>query len=130
MARAYKDRKVYGCLILNRLASELDLDLHQPELSGKLDQILSSPPPGLSKEEVKHEIRSNHFMTNRILEDLESEGLVSIDKVDGRYAITITRDGVLYIRKYNEFYLKIYREQIRDHYRYSGVPHWAREVEK
>jgi hypothetical protein len=25
MARAYEDRKVYGCLILNRLASELDL---------------------------------------------------------------------------------------------------------
>jgi predicted transcriptional regulator len=129
MSRTYKDSKIYCCFTLNRLVSELGIDLYQPGLEAKLDRILAGDPPGLSKEEIKHEIRSNHFMTNKVIEQLEEEGLVRVVKNDGRYEIRITKAGVLYIQKYNEFFFKIYEEQIRDHYRYRGMPHWANKDE-
>jgi len=52
---------------------------------------------------------------------------VTVEAVDGRYRIRITRDGVMHIRRYNEFYRKIYEEQIRDHYRFRPPPYWLRE---
>ncbi len=130
MARTYKDYKIYCCLALNRLVSEIGIDLYQPDLEGKLDQILESVPRGVSKEEIKHEIRSNHFMTNKVIEELERQGLVEVKVSDGRYSIMITKEGVLYVRRYNEFFLRIYKEEIRDHYRYHGLPHWARGTGK
>ncbi|NYT11332.1 MAG: hypothetical protein GKC03_02125 [Methanomassiliicoccales archaeon] len=129
MARVYKDYKVYCCFTLNRLVSELGIDLYQPGLEDKLDEILKGQP-SISKEEIKHEIRSNHFMTSKVIEKLEEDGLVKVEKVEGKYGIKITKEGVLYVRKYNQFFMSIYREQIRDHYRFGGMPHWAREVEK
>ncbi len=128
MVRVYKDYKVYCCFALNRLVSELGIDVYQPDLEEKLEEILSDPPT-VSKEEIKHEIRSNHFMTNKVIEKLEEDGLIEVDKVDGKYRIKITKEGVLYVQKYNKFFLSIYQEQIRDHYRYGGIPHWARDTE-
>ncbi len=126
-SRVYKDYKIYSCFVLNRLVSEVDIDLYQEGLEEKLDHILESGQPGLSKEEVKHEIRSNHHMTNKVLENLQEDGLVTVDKQDGRYRVRITREGVLYLRKYNAFYKEIYEEQIRDHYRFRGeLPFWLR----
>ncbi|HUL39305.1 MAG TPA: hypothetical protein VLU38_03350 [Methanomassiliicoccales archaeon] len=130
MSKTYKDHKIYCCFTLNRLVSELGFDLYQEGLEGKLDSILASHGRGLSKEEIKHEIRSNHFMTNKVLEKLQEDRLVEIVEKEGHYEVFITREGVLYVRKYNEFYLSIYREQIREHYRYRSLPHWARGAEK
>ncbi len=130
MSKSNKDSKIYGCFTLNRLVSELGIDLYQPGLEGKLDQVMSTDRPGVSKEEIKHEIRSNHFMTNKVIEQLEQDGLVRVEKIEGRYEIKITRSGVLYVRKYNEFFLSIYEEQIREHYRYRGLPYWAHRDEK
>ncbi len=125
MSRIYKDSKIYCCFTLNRLVSDLGIDLYQTYLEEKLDEVLKEQR-GLSKEEIKHEIRSNHFMTNKVIELLEGEGLVEVESKEGRYMIKITKAGVLYIRKYNEFFQKIYEEQIREHYRYRGIPYWAR----
>jgi predicted transcriptional regulator len=130
MSRTYKDHKIYGCFVLNRLVSELGIDLYQPDLERKVDQILGAQKDGISKEEIKHEIRSNHFMTNKVIERLQEDGLVVVDHLDGRYQVRITREGVLYVRKYNEFFLSIYKEQIQEHFRYRGLPHWARGTEK
>ncbi len=130
MSRPYKDYKIYCCFTLNRLVAELGINLYQPDLESKLDRLLNDNVPGISKEEVKHEIRSNHFMTNKVIEKLQEDGLVTVDLREGRYQVRITRQGVLYIRKYNEFFMNIYAEQIRDHYRYRGLPHWARDAEK
>ena len=130
MSKTYKDYKIYCCFTLNRLVSELGIDLYQEGLEGKLDDILASRPNGISKEEIKHEIRSNHFMTNKVLEKLLEDDLVRIEEREGRYEVSITREGVLYVRKYNEFFLSIYREQIQEHYRYRGLPHWARGAER
>ncbi len=120
--RVYKDYVIYGCFVLNRLVSELDIDLYQENLEGKLDAVLEGAGEGLSKEEVKHEIRSNHHMTNKVLERLVEDGLVTMERREGRYRVQITEKGILHIRKYNEFYKEIYREQIRDHYRYRELP--------
>jgi predicted transcriptional regulator len=130
MSRAYKDYKIYCCFTLNRLVGELGINLYQPDLESKLDRLLTDEVKGISKEEVKHEIRSNHFMTNKVIEKLVEDGLVTVDHVDNRYQVRITKAGVLYIRKYNEFFMNIYAEQIRDHYRYRGLPHWARAQDR
>lgn len=127
MPRAYKDHKIYCCFTLKRPVGELGINLYQPDLESKLDRILTSYVRGTPKEEIKHEIRSNHYMTNKVIERLTEDGLVTVEKIDNRYEVRITKKGVLYIRKYNEFFLNIYSEQIRDHYRYRGMPHWARE---
>jgi predicted transcriptional regulator len=126
MSRSYKDHKIYSCFALNLLVSKLDIDLYQDGLEDKIDKVLADHPGGVSKEEIKHEIRSNHYMTNKVIEKLVEDGLVTVEARDGRYEVRITREGLLYIRKYNEFFLSMYREQIEEHYQYRGVPHWVR----
>ena len=125
-SRPYKDLVIYGCFILNRLVAATGFDLAQDGLQEKLDGLLARQE-GISKEEVKREIRSNHFMTDRVIDALVEDRNVTIEVSEGRYRIRITREGVLHIRKYNEFYRKIYEEQIRDHYRFSKAPFWLRD---
>ena len=125
-SRPYKDLVIYGCFVLNRLVADMGIDLYQDALESKLEIVLPNQR-GMSKEEVKREIRSNHFMTDRVIEALQKERHVGVEVVDGRYRIRITREGVLHIRRYNEFYRKIYTEQIRDHYRFTTAPFWLRD---
>ncbi len=125
-SRPYKDLVIYGCFVLNRLVADMGIDLYQDGLDSKLGLVLPSQR-GMSKEEVKREIKSNHFMTDRVIEALQKDGHVTVQVVDGRYRIRITREGVVHIRRYNEFYLKIYQEQIRDHYRFMKAPFWLQE---
>ncbi len=129
MSRSYKDFKIYACFTLNRLVSELGIDIYQPDLESKLDRILAEDRPGLSKEEIKHEIMSNHFMTNKVLDFLVEQNLVRIEEKEAQYEVRITREGVLYVRKYNEFFFNLYEEQIRQHYRYRGLPAWAKDLD-
>ena len=126
-SRPYKDFVIYGCFVLNRLVAGLDIDLYQDGLEGKIDGVLADRKASLSKEEVKREIRSNHVMTNKVIEALVKDGLVAVRESEGRYRISITTAGILHIRKYNEFYRRIYQEQIRDHYRYRPAPYWLRD---
>src|SRR5204862_6771474 len=93
---------------------------------GKVEVVLPRQV-GMSTEEVKREIKSNHFMTDRGIEALQKEGHVAVEETEGRYRIRITREGVLHIRHYNEFYRKIYDEQIRDDYRFTTAPFWLRD---
>jgi hypothetical protein len=125
-SRPYKDLVIYGCFVLNRLVADMGIDLYQDGLEDKLARILPTQR-GLSKEEVKREIRSNHYMTDRVIEALQKDGHATVEVVEGRYRIRITREGILHIRRYNEFYQKIYEEQIRDHYRFTKAPFWLRE---
>ena len=125
-SRPYKDLIIYGCFVLNRLVAEMRIDLYQEGLDAKLALVLPNQH-GLSKEEVKREIKSNHFMTDRVIESLEKEGHATVEVVEGHYRIRITREGVLHIRRFNEFYRKVYQEQIRDHYRFTKAPFWLRD---
>ena len=125
-SRPYKDLIIYGCFVLNRLVAEMGIDLYQDGLDTKLALVLPNQH-GLSKEEVKREIKSNHFMTDRVIESLQKEGHAAVEVLEGHYRIRITREGVLHIRRFNEFYRKVYQEQIRDHYRFTKAPFWLRD---
>ena len=122
----YKGLEVYCCLALNRIAQQLGIDLNQAELEAKLDEILKDRNKGVPKVELSYELRSNHYMTNKVLEVLEEEGLVTVEKVtDGReYQVKITKKGVLHLSKFNQFYSVIFKKYILDHYRYSSLPSW------
>lgn len=120
----YKGLEVYCCLALNRVASQLGIDIYQPELEPKLDGILAERGQGVPKVDVSYELRANHHMTNRVLEILEEDGLVEIEKAEREYRVKITRKGVLHLRRYNEFYSAIFKRYILDHYKYSSLPSW------
>ena len=122
----YKGLEVYCCLALNRIAQQLGIDLNQADLETKLDDILKDRNKGVPKVELSYELRSNHYMTNKVLEVLEEEGLVTVEKVtDGReYQVKITKKGVLHLSKFNQFYSVIFKKYIIDHYRYSSLPSW------
>ena len=122
----YKGLEVYCCLALNRIAQQLGIDLNQADLEAKLDDILKERNKGVPKVELSYELRSNHYMTNKVLEVLEDEGLVTVEKLtDGReYQVKITKKGVLHLSKFNQFYSVIFKRYIIDHYRYSSLPSW------
>jgi len=126
-SRPYKDLIIYGCFVLNRLVSELGINLVQEGLEEKLDGLLAATPAFLTKEQIKREIRSNHFMTTKVVDALAKEGWVRVEEQEGRYRIHLTREGVLHVRRYNDFYRRLYQEQIRDHYRYRAPPGPLRE---
>ena len=81
----------------------------------------------MTKEQVKREIRSNHYMTTKVIEALRNQGLVRVEESEGHYRIFPTREGILHVRRYNEFYRRVYQEQIRDHYKYRPPPGPLRE---
>lgn len=124
MPGQYKDSKIYSCFVLNRLVSEMGIDLYQSGLEEKLERIMAERSRPLSKEEVKHEIKSNHYMTEKVIGTLLADELIRVEKEESRYRIYITKKGVLHVRKFNEFYKEIYREQIKDHYRFRQMPYW------
>jgi len=122
----YKGLEVYCCLALNRIAQQLGIDLNQADLEAKLDDVLKEKNKGVPKVELSYELRSNHYMTNKVLEVLEEEGLVTVEKEpNGReYQVKITKKGVLHLSKFNQFYSVIFKKYIIDHYRYSSLPSW------
>jgi len=124
--KVYKGLEVYSCLALNRIAAQLGIDLMQTELESKLDGILKDRGKGIPKVDISYELRANHHMTNKVLEVLEEEGLIEIQKEDeGReYRVRITKKGVLHLRKFNQFYSVIFKRYILDHYKYSNLPSW------
>jgi predicted transcriptional regulator len=124
--KIYKDYKIYSIFALNRLVLDLDIDIYQDNIEEKLDEILASRDSSVTKEDIKHEIRSNHYMTNKVLKKLESDGFVTITKRNNQYTIRITKKGIMHLRKFNEFYMEIYNEQIRDHYKYVRPPSWVK----
>lgn len=112
------------CLTLNRLVMELDIDLYQEGLEDKLDEILDQSKPKVPKSEISYEIKSNYQMTNKILNKLKDMGLIEMEQDERSYNISITKKGVLYIRKHNEFYISMYEDIIRDHYKFRPIPSW------
>jgi predicted transcriptional regulator len=125
--KSYKDMNLYSCIVLNLLASALGIDPQQKDLDGKLDLLLHESKTGLSKSEIMHHIRSNHNMTERILNHLKNEDYIDIDKDERTYKVLPTKKGLLHVGEFNKFYASIYSKQIEDHYRYIGLPAWYRK---
>ncbi len=124
--KSYKDMNLYSCIVLNILASAMELDPQQKDLEEKLEMILLEEPEGLSKSEIMHHIRSNHNMTERVLKHLEEENYILIVKDKRSYRVLPTKQGLMHVGEFNKFYSSIYSRQIEDHYRYIGLPAWYR----
>lgn len=122
--RRYKSWELYSCLALNRLAEEFDIDIYQSNISEVLDIIFEENVPKIPKVEISFEIKSNHQMTNKVLKKLESDGLVAIEKDNRRYNISITKEGIMYLRRFNAYFVHTYNDIIQDHYRYRQLPRW------
>ncbi len=127
MAHIYKSYKVYRVIVLNMLAHALNVNIYQKGIEEKLDSIIANAKYEITKSEIRHEIRSNHKMTEKVLSELEEEGLVRIEKEGKKTLVKITKKGVLHLIRWNRFYMELYREQIKDHYRYVGLPMWFKE---
>ena len=125
-ARKYKDMNLYSCIVLNLLASALEIDLTQKDIEDKLNSLIDRMKEGLSKSEIMHAIRSNHNMTEKILKHLVGEGYIKVERTEKSYQIYPTTDGRLHVRDFNKFYASIYSKQIEEHYRYVGLPAWYR----
>ncbi len=123
-SKRYKDHRFYSFITLNLLFSTLDLYLFQKDLSNILDDNLSEQE-GLPKSAVMHEIKSNHNMTNKVIEELETKELVFIHKERREYRIKITKKGVMYLREYSRFYQDIFTKEIADLYKFRRIPAWA-----
>src|SRR2546427_9865661 len=98
-SRPYKDLVIYGCFVLNRLVADMGIDLYQDGLESKLEIVLPTQR-GMSKEEAKREIKSNHFMTDRVIAARQKGGHVTVEEGEGRYRIWATRQCVVHIRRY------------------------------
>jgi predicted transcriptional regulator len=127
--RRYKDYRLYSCFVLNFLVSALGINLYQEGLEKHLDEILRDRPSGVTKDDIRHELQTNHKMTNKVLSYLEKEGYITIHFDGRRYDIRITKAGVLHVREFNRYYKAVYDAQIRDQYRYRGLPSWYRDLE-
>ena len=122
--RQYKSWELYSCIALNRLAAELDIDIYQSNISEALDKVFAEDVPSIPKNEISFEIKSNYTMTNKVLKKLEADGLITIQKEDRRYSISITKEGVLYLRQFNAYFVRTYNKIIQDHYRFREMPRW------
>lgn len=122
--RRYKGYRIYAYIALARLFAELDLDLEQRDLLDRARERLAATGGGVSKEEILRAIRSNSHMTDKVLEFLGSEGLVTVRRGDHGYRIQITEGGVAHLQAYRRFYREIYARELAEHYRYVGAPSW------
>jgi hypothetical protein len=122
--RTYKGYRVYAYIALARLFAELDLDLGQAGLEAKVVEVLARGAGRVSKEEILHAIRSNSFMTDKVLEYLVTEQFVTVAKDERGYDIRITAAGVGHLVRYHQFYRDLYRRELAEHYRYVRPPSW------
>src|SRR5256885_12848600 len=76
-SRPYKDLIIYGCFVLNRLVAEMGIDLYQDWLGAKLVLVLPSQQC-LSNVEEKREVKSDLFMSDRVIESLQNEGHATV----------------------------------------------------
>src|SRR5437667_12555474 len=113
-SRPYKDLVIYGCFVLNRLVSDMGIDLYQDGLESKLDVVLPNQR-GMTKEEVKREIKSNHFMSDRVIESLQKEGHATVEVVEGHYRSRITWHGVVPTDRSNGSYQTLNRDHDPPH---------------
>jgi hypothetical protein len=124
--RPYQGWRVYAFIALARLFHALDLDPVQPDLLDRAEERLEDGLPRISKEEVLHAIRSNTFMTEKVIGYLVDSGFATRQGDARGYDLRITVAGVDHFRRYRRFYLDVYSRELNGHYQYSGTPDWLR----
>ncbi len=125
-AKRYKDYRFYAFVVLNFIASTLDIHIFQKDLGEKIEPILEHQG-GVSKSSIMYEINSNHNMTNKVLDYLLEEVLIEVKTSGSEYKIRITKKGIMYLREYSRFYFSLFKQEISELYRYRAVPVWVKE---
>ncbi|UCF08188.1 MAG: hypothetical protein JSW28_00400 [Thermoplasmata archaeon] len=125
--KSYKSYELYCSFALNRLVAELNINVYQDWEEDKINDILAQQK-GVSKGDIKYEIKSNNYMTNKVLVKLEKEGLIESVHLEDRYNIKITKKGLLHVKKFNEFYWEMFSEHIIQHYKYRELPIWFEKL--
>ena len=125
--KSYKSYELYCSFALNRLVAELNINVYQDWEEDKINDILAQQK-GVSKGDIKYEIKSNNYMTNKVLSKLEKEGLIESVRLEDRYNIKITKKGLLHVKKFNEFYWEMFSEHIIQHYKYRKLPIWFEKL--
>jgi len=120
----HKGYRVYVYLALGRLFSALNLHPDQPNLEALSETAIREPTARVSKEEIMHLIRSNSTMTQKVLNALAEEGLATVVAEPRGYDIRITPKGVAHFLRYRQFYNEIYQRELKEHFRYVGIPGW------
>jgi predicted transcriptional regulator len=123
-AKRYKDYRFYAFVVLNFIASTLDIHIFQKDLGNIIDPLLKNQT-GVSKSAVMYEINSNHNMTNKVLDYLIEEDLIEVQTTHGEYNIRITKKGIMYLREYSRFYINLFKKEIAELYRFRSAPSWA-----
>ena len=124
-AKRNKNRDIYVCLALNRLARDLDIDVNSHGWEDGVDMLLLRQR-GVTKLDISHEIRTNHIQTEKLLQLLAERGLATTQACNKAYSVKITREGLMFVHKFNRFYATEYGDLINEHYRYVGPPAWFR----
>ena len=125
-SKRYKDYRFYAFVVLNLIASALDVHIFQKNLEEIINPILEHQE-GISKSSVMYEINSNHNMTNKVLNYLKTDGLITIDAIGSEYKIKITKRGIIYLREYSRFYITLFKTELAELYRYRPSPVWVQE---
>ena len=125
--KSYKSYELYCSFALSRLVAELNINVYQDWEEDKINDILAQQK-GVSKGDIKYEIKSNNYMTNKVLSKLEKEGLIESVRLEDRYNIKITKKGLLHVKKFNEFYWEMFSEHIIQHYKYRQLPIWFEKL--
>ncbi len=128
MEKRYKDHRIYSCFALNFLVSAIGINLYQEELEERIDDVLEDTDVKVTKDDIRHELQTNHKMTSSVLGYLVEEGHITMELEGRSYRIRITRSGILHIREFNKFYSALYSSQILDHYRFRGLPSWFTDI--
>ncbi|NIP35499.1 MAG: hypothetical protein GWN18_11140, partial [Thermoplasmata archaeon] len=53
--------------------------------------------------------------------------MIRVESEGRSYRIFITKEGVMHARKYNEFYMMMYKDFLLDHYKYRDLPAWFKQ---
>lgn len=126
-ARRNKNRDIYVCLALNRLARDLDIDVNSHGWEDGVDMLLLRQR-GVTKLEISHEIRTNHIQTEKLLKTLAEKRLAKVEGCEKAYSVKITQEGLKFVHRFNGFYASEYGELISEHYKYVGLPAWFRAL--
>jgi predicted transcriptional regulator len=125
-SKRYKDYRFYAFVVLNFIASTLDIHIFQKGLEEIISPILEGQN-GVSKSAIMYEINSNHNMTNKVLNYLKKESLVKVETIGTEYRIIITKTGIMYLREYSRFFMQLFKTELAELYKYRTTPGWVQE---
>ena len=79
-----------------------------------------------SKAQLAREVRANHYVITKVLDELQAAAHIEIQPAPEGYAIGLTDDGFAFHSTHGGSLRALYGEQLSAHFRYGRRPGWAR----